>query len=198
MIALDVQLAALEGAIPSETPAQDERGTALLHRLLDAELAHERAVRELTEARAALAAYTASVRSAREPVATVATAPAPEPKREHHPSFTRGEQRSFFGRLRGVCDRRGYDKSYAYDLAETVQRRLRPSAMTSLERADYLLWLESPEGIAAYETYASARLAELAATIDAEGPTVRCPNCAAPHSSPIRCRACGWDHKAAA
>jgi len=194
VIALDVQLAALEGIAPSEPTAQDERGTELLYRLLDAELAHERAVRELAEARAALAAYTASVKAARtpEPVATVATAPA------HHPSFTPSVRRSFFAKLGKLCDRHGYTKEYAYDLAETVQRRIRPSAMTSLERADYLLWLETPEAVAAYETFAAARLAELSARIDAEGPTVKCENCAAPASSPIRCRKCGWTHKAAA
>lgn len=187
MIALDQQLADLEGAIPSEAPAQDERGTVLLHRLLDAELAHERATLELEAARKELAAYTAAVRTNREPeVATVATE---EPK-QHHPSFSERERRWFYAQLGGICKRRGYNKKYAEDLSEVAFKRIRPSGMPARHvRADYLAWLETPEGVEAYERFHEARVQELVEKIENTS-EVQCFNCDKRHRLE-NCPRCG-------
>lgn len=188
MIALDVQLAALERPDLALPDHQDERGMALFHALLDAERELERARLEQARAREALVKHVAAVREAQ----------AAPPKREHHSSFTAKERKRFYARLGEICDRRGFTKEYACDLAETVRLRMRPSAMSgNYHRAEYLAWLETPEGVEAYEQYALARLDEIAAKAETRGPSVKCENCGK-RSHPERCQSCGWQHKAAA
>jgi hypothetical protein len=187
------------------SPAADERGTALLHSVLDAEIAFSRAASDLKAAREKLAAFVAAVNAARSTpvasvasVASVATPAAPElDEQGHHPSFTHSERRWFYGSLGALCRRRGFDKKLAESLSEVSFKRIRPSAMPGrFARSDYLLWLETPEGIDAYEAHHAAHTAELAASL-AEEPAIRCENCGR-NAHPVRCQHCDWRHEKAA
>jgi hypothetical protein len=196
----------------------DQRGTALFHKLLDAKRVLMDAQAAYDAAHAALAAHIVWDDGEAQPTILVPVPPAetvpapvlaqPEPKPEHHKSFTPQARRSFFARLGKVCAHQGMDKELAYELSERVGAKLRPSAMTTNERRAYLEWLGTLDGFEAYQKFvaelelekrcAEHRQAVAAAVSSPESAMWRgverlhCGNCGRNYYGGQSCPGCGW------
>lgn len=143
---LSEQLHRLESGTTIASPftlGLDEKGADLLRKLTSA----QETVRDL---KAQLAQHVASQGVEQGP-RVERDEESEETRHDHHESFTRAEQRHFFGLLSKLCKRLGWDSKVAHEMAENVWRRKRVSAMTCAERSGYLAWLEGESGQQAYE-----------------------------------------------
>lgn len=70
-----------------------------------------------------------------------------EGQRAHDPSFTREEQKRFFAKVGEL----GLNKDLVCELAATRPGNARPSQMGQVRRDRFLAWLQTPDGVAAYE-----------------------------------------------
>jgi hypothetical protein len=85
-----------------------------------------------------------------------------EGQRQHDPSFTREEQRRFFAKVGEL----GLNKDLVCELAATRPGNARPSQMGQVRRDRFLAWLQTPDGVAAYEQLLEQKEREAQADVD--------------------------------